>query len=117
MPLRTAWALTEKGDKKKLGHDTSYERTANHNQLQEMPKTKKKVSEIIFFSKITGDSQDVRSVARKAAVVSVEKRGFPEPPPTPPKITTLPFSRCLIARCLLYGSPTSGRVKAVCTRV
>ena len=62
-------------------------------------------------------SKAILSEARSAAAVSVEKSGFPVPAPIPPNITTLPFSRCLIALCLLYGSATSGMENAVCTRV
>ena len=41
------------------------------------------------------------TAALRAAVVSVVKNGFPHPPPN---TTTLPFSRCLIALLLIYGS-------------
>lgn len=58
----------------------------------------------------------VRSEALRAAAVSVVKSGFPVPAPTPPNMTTLPFSRCLIARCLLYGSATSGIENVLWTR-
>ena len=40
------------------------------------------------------------SLARNAAVVSVEKYGFPVPAT---KITILPRSRCLVARLWMYG--------------
>lgn len=43
----------------------------------------------------------ILSEALRAAAVSVEKSGFPVPAPIPPNITTLPFSRCRIALCLL----------------
>ncbi|KAJ0958547.1 hypothetical protein HanPSC8_Chr01g0040201 [Helianthus annuus] len=59
----------------------------------------------------------ILSDALRAAAVSVEKSGFPVPAPIPPNITTRPFSRCRIARCLLYGSKTSGIEKADWTRV
>ena len=39
--------------------------------------------------------------ALKAAVVSVEKNGFPVPHPN---TTTLPFARCLVALLRIYGS-------------
>src|SRR5690606_31941600 len=41
------------------------------------------------------------SAALKAAAVSVEKYGLPEPAAN---ITILPFSKCLIALRLIYGS-------------
>ena len=44
------------------------------------------------------------SAALNAAAVSVEKYGFPEPAP---KITTLPFSKCLTALLLINGSAIS----------
>ena len=51
--------------------------------------------------KITSDSI---SIALSTAAESVVKYGFPVPPP---KITTLPFSKCLIAFLLIKGSATS----------
>jgi hypothetical protein len=47
--------------------------------------------------KITSDSI---SIALSTAAESVVKYGFPVPPP---KITTLPFSKCLIAFLLIKG--------------
>nr|GLL36365.1 Uncharacterised protein [Ipomoea trifida] len=59
----------------------------------------------------------ILSEALRAAAVSVVKSEIPVPAPIPPKITTLPFSRWRIARCLLYGSATSGIENALCKRV
>ncbi|SKV05096.1 Uncharacterised protein [Mycobacteroides abscessus subsp. abscessus] len=46
--------------------------------------------------------------------MSVEKYGRPMPAP---KMTTRPFSKCLLARSGMYGSATCPMVMAVCTRV
>ena len=50
------------------------------------------------------------SIALKAAAVSVDINGFPVPPA---KSTNLPFSKCLIALRLMYGSATEGKFNAV----
>ena len=54
------------------------------------------------------------STARNAAAVSVVKYGFPVPPP---KITTLFFSKCLMALLLIYGSAICYILIAVCNLV
>ena len=46
---------------------------------------------------------DFISEALRTAAVSVEKNGFPVPEA---KITTLFFSKCLVALFLIYGSAT-----------
>lgn len=54
------------------------------------------------------------SAQRRAAAVSVVKNGLPVPAAN---ITTLPFSKCLTALLLMYGSATSDMRNAVWTRV
>ncbi|KAJ0452188.1 hypothetical protein HanHA300_Chr15g0576101 [Helianthus annuus] len=54
------------------------------------------------------------SAQRRAAAVSVVKKGFPVPAAN---MTTLPFSKCLTALRRMYGSATSDIRNAVWTLV
>src|SRR5258708_16128651 len=65
-----------------------------------------------FFS--TDTTAALISLALRAAVVSVEKNGFPVPAP---KMTTRPNSKCRIARRSMKGSATFAISIAVCSRV
>lgn len=63
-----------------------------------------------------GVKESILSIARRAAAASDDKSGLPSVAPMPPNITTLPLSRCRVARWRLYGSPTPWTAIPVCNR-